>query len=267
MQSLNWRCISSGIGPLSSNVLRSQRRYFDWDPHVSKRDGKPAITGTKYAFVAAKIPVVLLKDVAGLGSKGEIVEVKRGFARNSLVPRGDAVYGTLWQNIDHFADPELLRRKKVDQGEQRSKTAYPFEWINNVRIEFLRSALRPGSNKLSEEVTVEEVLIALSAQEEIDLLPSQVTIQEGPIDTIGRHPVSITLNLTSGSFNYSFFVDIKDKAEVAAAERREEELREAMRMKRPEFVLGSGRLGKPTVLADAADIDDDRTEDEDSDSD
>ena len=33
------------------------------------------------------IPVVLLKDVDGRGEEGEIVSVKRGYARNFLVPR------------------------------------------------------------------------------------------------------------------------------------------------------------------------------------
>ena len=35
--------------------------------------------------------VILLKDLEGLGSEGEIVKVKPGFARNFLVPKGIAL--------------------------------------------------------------------------------------------------------------------------------------------------------------------------------
>ena len=35
--------------------------------------------------------VILLKDLEGLGSEGEIVKVKPGFARNFLVPQGIAL--------------------------------------------------------------------------------------------------------------------------------------------------------------------------------
>jgi large subunit ribosomal protein L9 len=226
------------------SVITTQKRWFDWDPRLTKKDGKPAFTGTKYAFVAAKIPVVLLKDVPGLGPKGAIVDVKRGHARNCLVPSGQAVYGTIWENIDEYADPELLNKENVAKAGETLKRAVPFEWLNNVRIEFQRDVVSPGSSTLSDPISMTDILKAMSSQEEIDLLPSQISISDGQIRTVGRHVVDIALVLNVGSFKYQFSVDVKDKAEVAAAERREAELREAMKMKRPEFVLGSGRVGR-----------------------
>lgn len=243
-----------------------QVRFFDWDPKITKRDGKPAFTGTKYAYVAAKIPVVLVRDVPGLGVKGEIVEVKRGFARNVLVPKGDAVYGTIWQNIDAFADPELVNKQKVTKAGSDARTAAPFEWINAIRLEFLREVQTPGSSNLSEPVTVPEILKAVSEQEEIDLLPSQISMAADSLRRTGKHNVEVSLALQIGSFKYSFVVDIKDKAEVAAAERREAELKEAMKMKRPEFILGAVRAGKPSTAVDNAE-NDGQSNDSDSDSD
>lgn len=38
--------------------------------------------------------VILLQNVDNLGSAGEVVEVKPGYARNALIPRRVAVYST-----------------------------------------------------------------------------------------------------------------------------------------------------------------------------
>lgn len=40
------------------------------------------------------IRVILLEDLPGRGKAGEEVEVKRGFARNYLIPQKKAVYNT-----------------------------------------------------------------------------------------------------------------------------------------------------------------------------
>ena len=244
-----------------------QLRFFDWDPRVTKRDGKPAFTGSKHAFVAAKIPVVLLRDIENLGVKGAIVDVKRGYARNHLIPRGDAVYGTTWENIDEYADPEVVTRSKVELSKQMSKLVLPFEWLNDVRLEILRSVKTPGSSHLAEPVDVWEILNLITLQENVDLLPSQLELEKGAIQTVGRHNVKVKLQLTTGYHEYNLTVEIKDKAEVAAAERREAELKEAMKMKRPEFVLGAGRLSKSKSVGDMLDENEGRRVDEEDDSD
>jgi large subunit ribosomal protein L9 len=233
----------------TSELLRQPRRWFDWDPKVTRKDGKPAITGTKAAYVASKIPVVLTRDIDGLGNKGSIIEVKRGFARNVLVPNGDAVYGTLWENIDTYADPQESLKQQVEKENMATRQVVPFEWLNGVRLEFQRDTQENAPSKLRSAITIREVLSVLSAQEQVDFLPSQLDFPESGILSVGRHTLPITLHLSVGTFTYTIRLDVKDKAEVAAAERREAELREAMKMKRPEFVLGSSRLSGRNVMA------------------
>ncbi len=46
--------------------------------------------------------VILLNHIEKLGSKGEVVSVKRGFARNYLIPRNLAIYATS-QNMKHLS--------------------------------------------------------------------------------------------------------------------------------------------------------------------
>ncbi|MDI9525232.1 MAG: 50S ribosomal protein L9, partial [Candidatus Cloacimonadota bacterium] len=46
--------------------------------------------------------VILLNHIEKLGKKGEVVSVKRGFARNYLIPRKLAIYATP-QNMKHLS--------------------------------------------------------------------------------------------------------------------------------------------------------------------
>ena len=45
-------------------------------------------------WITKQAPVILQEDVQGLGSKGELVQVAPGFARNHLHPLGLVIYPT-----------------------------------------------------------------------------------------------------------------------------------------------------------------------------
>ena len=77
-------------------------------PFLSGLPKCPSRQGTSVA-------IVLLKDLPGRGNAGDIVEVKRGFARNLLIPRKLAVYATRDNRIQ-FARRELVE-KEVRQEE------------------------------------------------------------------------------------------------------------------------------------------------------
>ncbi|MGC8977145.1 MAG: 50S ribosomal protein L9 [Candidatus Ratteibacteria bacterium] len=57
--------------------------------------------------------VIFLKDYEGKGKKGEIKEVKDGFARNFLIPYGYALEATD-QNIKIIKEKEKLEELKKD---------------------------------------------------------------------------------------------------------------------------------------------------------
>jgi len=54
--------------------------------------------------------VVLTKDVEGWGTIGDIIEVKKGFARNYLIPRGLAL--ELTEENKRFIDNILVQKNK-----------------------------------------------------------------------------------------------------------------------------------------------------------
>lgn len=60
------------------------------------------------------IRVVLVQDLANKGSAGEVVEVKRGHARNLLIPRKIAMYATR-ENLAQFARGALGEGAKERQ--------------------------------------------------------------------------------------------------------------------------------------------------------
>jgi len=65
--------------------------------------------------------VILTEDLAELGNAGDTVEVKRGYARNYLMPRNLAVPATRGnlQAIDHIKRQKDARDKKRRQGAEK----------------------------------------------------------------------------------------------------------------------------------------------------
>lgn len=62
--------------------------------------------------------VILLKDVKDLGEKGDLVNAKSGYARNFLIPKGDALEATPG-NIKKWKkeQAELAEEKEVEHSE------------------------------------------------------------------------------------------------------------------------------------------------------
>ena len=73
--------------------------------------------------------VILKEDIKKLGKKGEIVEVKDGYARNYLLKKG----------LAYLATKEAILRKKIEEEKQRKK------------IEKETKALQALAQKLQEE--------------------------------------------------------------------------------------------------------------------
>ena len=130
--------------------------------------------------------VILMQDVLHTGKRGEIVDVKPGYARNYLIPQGLALEATPG-NQKVFEQ----QRKKIDvrHAREREVAQELAAQINGVQLEI---AKRVGeSETLYGSVTATEVGHLLEAKgimvdrRKIDL--------EGGIKTLGDHPVRIEL--------------------------------------------------------------------------
>ena len=132
--------------------------------------------------------VILKEKVANLGKVGDVVEVKPGFARNFLIPRGSAVRAT----TDHSAEFEKiladLERKAAEvlaAAEARMRQV--------VGLELILKAQASDEGKLFGSVGPRDVAEAATAAG-VELAKSEVKLPEGPIRAIGEFEVDVVLH-------------------------------------------------------------------------
>ncbi len=130
--------------------------------------------------------VILQKDVEDLGYEGDIVEVKRGYARNYLIPKGLAVEATP-ENIKALE----LKKKKIEEKRRREKekALELKKKIEAIEIKLIRKAGAGG--KLYGSVTSADIVESLE-KEGISVTRKKILI-ERPIRNIGEHTVSVRL--------------------------------------------------------------------------
>ena len=131
--------------------------------------------------------VIIMQDVLHTGTRGEVVEVKPGFARNFLFPNGLALEATDG-NMRVFEQQK--KKLEIVHEKERSTAAEVAAQIEGTEISIVK---RVGeSETLYGSVTAAEVAEALEAagihidRRRIDL--------EGGIKTLGEHPVRIELH-------------------------------------------------------------------------
>jgi len=132
--------------------------------------------------------VILMESIENLGSVGDKVSVKAGFARNYLVPQGKAKMATA-ENLAEFeaqrAELETAAAEARATAETRKQA---IEALGTIEI-----TARVGSEgKLFGSVGVADVCDAIEALGG-DVQKSEVRMPEGALRVIGEHIVDIHL--------------------------------------------------------------------------
>ncbi|MEU8924103.1 50S ribosomal protein L9 [Kitasatospora sp. NPDC048545] len=132
--------------------------------------------------------IILTHEVPGLGSAGEVVEVKDGYARNYLVPRGYAIRWTKGGQKDVDA---IRRARKIHE-------IQTLEAANDVKGKLegvqVKLAVRSGeAGRLFGSVTQADVVEAIKAAGGPSVDKRAVAIAS-PIKTVGTHKVSVKLH-------------------------------------------------------------------------
>ncbi len=135
------------------------------------------------------VSLVLLEQVDELGYKGEVVEVKAGYARNYLIPSRQAVYAT-----DEHRAKFAVRLRDADAqraAELRARSALK-RAVESMELFFTR-ATTDGS-KLYGSVTAEDICeAAAESRLALSLRRRDVRLGEdgAPIRTVGEHTVQV----------------------------------------------------------------------------
>ena len=134
--------------------------------------------------------VILLENIKRIGSIGEIIDVKRGFARNYLIANKKALYASK-ENIKEVEKIKSdLAKKDNDKKNEAQKIS---EQINNK--EYQVKKLSTENNELYGSVKPTEISKLIQELNKIDVKPSMIQpVQE--IKTLGKHKVKIFLHST-----------------------------------------------------------------------
>ncbi len=133
------------------------------------------------------LKVILLKDVAGTGKKGQLVEVSDGHAKNFLIPKKLASEATK-SNINDLeqkrASAEAKQKRELDAANELAQS------LNEKRVSL---KVRTGENgKVFGSVTSKEIAEALSSIAGISIDKKKIALDE-PIKQVGEHKVQVKI--------------------------------------------------------------------------
>ena len=132
--------------------------------------------------------VILLENLKKIGSIGEIIDVKRGFARNFLIANKKALYASK-ENISQVEKIKSDLSKKDNQKKKEAKEI--LEKIN--KKEYKIKKLSTENNELYGSVKPTEISKLIQAIDKLDIKPSMIQpVKE--ITSIGKFKVKISLH-------------------------------------------------------------------------
>lgn len=134
--------------------------------------------------------IILTTDVANLGGPGDLVEVKDGYARNYLLPRGYAIMATKGaeKNVRTIRRAQEARRIRDLDHAKEIKAA-----LEGLGIVQLDAKAAEGSKKLFGSVTTADIVAAIKAAGG-PVLDKRIIETSGHIKTTGKHQVSARLH-------------------------------------------------------------------------
>ncbi len=132
--------------------------------------------------------VILLENIRKVGSIGEIIDVKRGYARNFLISKKKALFASK----ENIKEVEVIKNELNKKDQEKKKQAKSIqEKIKNKVLEIKK--LSTENNELYGSVKPTEISQILKDNEKIEINPSLIQpIKE--IKSLGDFKVIINLH-------------------------------------------------------------------------
>jgi len=132
--------------------------------------------------------VILLENLRRIGSIGDIIDVKRGFARNFLISNKKALYASK-ENIKEVEKIKSDLGKKDLEKKKNAKEIY--ETINNKNFSIKK--LSTENKELYGSVKPTEISKIIHEENKLDIKPSMIQLVN-EIKSLGTFKVKINLH-------------------------------------------------------------------------
>ena len=132
--------------------------------------------------------LILTHEVANLGAPGDVVEVKNGYGRNYLVPRGLAIRWT------KGAEKQIATIKKAREVREVRDLGHAEEIKSQLEAKPVNLQVRAGSGgRLFGSVTVTDIVAAVRESGGPDIDKRRIEIGQ-PIKSLGAHQVDVRIH-------------------------------------------------------------------------
>ena len=132
--------------------------------------------------------VILLENIRKIGSIGEVIDVKRGFARNYLIANKKALYASK----ENIKEVEKIKSELNKKDLEKKKLAKEIsEKIKNKEYEVKK--LSTENNELYGSVKPTEISKIILEKDKIDIKPSMIQLVDD-IKSLGDFKVNINLH-------------------------------------------------------------------------
>ena len=132
--------------------------------------------------------IILLENLRKIGSIGDVIDVKRGFARNYLISSKKALYASK----ENIKEVEKIKRELNKKDHEKMKNAKSiYEKIN--KKEYLVKKLSTENNELYGSVKPTEISKLILNLDKLDIQPSMIQLVK-EIKSLGSFTVKINLH-------------------------------------------------------------------------
>ena len=131
--------------------------------------------------------LILTREVAGLGTAGDVVTVKDGFARNFLLPRGNAIAWSLGgeKQIESIRRARSVREvRDIDHAKEIKAKLENASVVTKVKV--------GAKGALFGSVTDKDVASAIKSATGLDIDRHSIATK-GHIKKLGTHDVKVSL--------------------------------------------------------------------------
>ena len=132
--------------------------------------------------------VILLENVKRIGSIGEVIDVKRGFARNFLIANKKALYASK----ENVKEVEKIKAELSKKDNEKKKEASQIAEQINGKVYSVKK-LSTENNELYGSVKPTEISKLIKDENKIEIKPSMIQPVE-EIKSLGKFKVKISLH-------------------------------------------------------------------------